>query len=348
MLGIVVIGQNEGDRLGRSLTSVSRFGAPVVYVDSGSTDDSVTLATQHGASVVKVARSARFTAARARNEGFQYLEEVMASNGQDFEYVQFVDGDCTLEHNWIDTGVLYLSENPQCGAVAGALGEHNRNLTIFHRLFDMEWQSISGPTTEVGGCALYRVQAFRDVAGFDPMIAAGEEPDLTLRLLRLRWCVMQLPVPMATHEAASHSWRAWWTRSERTGRSYMEGVFKHWGTKERYRVREVLRIAFWAILLPVFIATLFVSLVLDGLVGGLLQDLYLPIMVLSMGGALAYPIMIVKIAWERHHRFQNAWGDALLYGFMTMIGKFAEGVGALHHLATRFCVRPLNARSKRV
>ena len=45
--GIVVIGRNEGDRLRRCLASLGGHG-PAVYVDSGSTDDSVALARSMG------------------------------------------------------------------------------------------------------------------------------------------------------------------------------------------------------------------------------------------------------------------------------------------------------------
>jgi len=42
-VGIVVIGRNEGERLRRCLGSVP-VGMRIVYVDSGSTDDSVAMA----------------------------------------------------------------------------------------------------------------------------------------------------------------------------------------------------------------------------------------------------------------------------------------------------------------
>jgi len=40
-IGVVVIGRNEGERLKRCLQSVRGRAACVVYVDSGSTDDSL-------------------------------------------------------------------------------------------------------------------------------------------------------------------------------------------------------------------------------------------------------------------------------------------------------------------
>jgi glycosyltransferase involved in cell wall biosynthesis len=72
-VGVVAIGRNEGERLRRCLASVLGRGAPVVYVDSQSTDGSTSLARSMGADVVELDMSLPFSAARARNEGFERL-----------------------------------------------------------------------------------------------------------------------------------------------------------------------------------------------------------------------------------------------------------------------------------
>jgi hypothetical protein len=62
--GIVVIGRNEGARLGRSLPVAVGSGYPVVYVDSRSSDDSVAVALECGAAVVELDATVRLSAAR--------------------------------------------------------------------------------------------------------------------------------------------------------------------------------------------------------------------------------------------------------------------------------------------
>ena len=69
----MVIGRNEGDRLKSCLQSVMQPGNVVVYVDSGSSDGSVTLARSLGIAVVELDLSIPFTAARAINAGWEYL-----------------------------------------------------------------------------------------------------------------------------------------------------------------------------------------------------------------------------------------------------------------------------------
>ena len=51
-------------------------GLTIVYVDSGSVDGSVELARSLGADVVELDLSRPFTAARARNEGFERLCQI--------------------------------------------------------------------------------------------------------------------------------------------------------------------------------------------------------------------------------------------------------------------------------
>ena len=93
-LGIVVIGRNEGERLVRSLASVQDCGR-IIYVDSGSTDGSVAAAEAAGARVVSLDLSIPFTAARARNAGCVAL-------GPDVRLIQFIDGDCAVQPDWLD------------------------------------------------------------------------------------------------------------------------------------------------------------------------------------------------------------------------------------------------------
>jgi glycosyltransferase involved in cell wall biosynthesis len=69
-LGVVAIGRNEGARVRGCLQSALRVSSHVLYVDSGSRDDSVAVARALGAEVLELDGSRTFTAARARNEGF--------------------------------------------------------------------------------------------------------------------------------------------------------------------------------------------------------------------------------------------------------------------------------------
>ena len=114
-VGVVVIGRNEGESLTICLESIIGNNSKVVYVDSGSTDDSVMVAKKLGVDVVNLDITIPFTAARARNEGFNRLREL----DSDLSFVQFVDGDCEVVEGWLEQASEYLFEHPDVVVVCG-------------------------------------------------------------------------------------------------------------------------------------------------------------------------------------------------------------------------------------
>ena len=98
-IGVVAIGRNEGERLRRCLECARpAWALTIVYVDSGSTDDSIALARSRGVEVVELDMSAPFSAARARNAGFERLSQIDPG----VRFVQFLDGDCEVADGWLD------------------------------------------------------------------------------------------------------------------------------------------------------------------------------------------------------------------------------------------------------
>ena len=74
-VGIVVIGLNEGLHLKSCLESCTPQSSNIVFVDSGSTDDSLDIAEMlHTPSVSDNTRGV-ITAAEARNTGFDWILE---------------------------------------------------------------------------------------------------------------------------------------------------------------------------------------------------------------------------------------------------------------------------------
>src|ERR1022692_2143680 len=119
LIGVVVIGRNEGDRLRNCLSSGVRETPLLVYVDSGSTDNSVKLARSMGVETIELDPGIPFSAARGRNEGFRRLRHISADMG----FVQFVDGDCDLCTGWLEEAASYLRSHENTGVVSGRLRE---------------------------------------------------------------------------------------------------------------------------------------------------------------------------------------------------------------------------------
>ena len=65
----IVIGRNESQRLEDCFLSLANQVDKVFYVDSGSTDQSVSIAEKYASKVIELDDSEPFSAARARNIG---------------------------------------------------------------------------------------------------------------------------------------------------------------------------------------------------------------------------------------------------------------------------------------
>ena len=240
-VGLVAIGRNEGDRLKRCLRSVPG-DVPIVYVDSASTDDSVAFARSYGAHVVELDLTMPFTAARARNEG---LAALLRSN-PDIEYIQFVDGDCELEENWLSTASAFLIKKETIAAVCGRRREKYPDASLYNRMCDDEWNTPVGKADASGGDAMFRTAPLLQMGGYDPDMIAGEEPELCQRLRSQGWEIWRLDAPMTIHDADMHHIGQWWQRAIRSGFGYAQVRRKTAASDgDRLYRREVGSALFW-------------------------------------------------------------------------------------------------------
>ena len=210
-VSVVVIGLNEGERLKRCLESVRQahwdpLDYALLYIDSGSTDQSVPYATQAGAQVCVLEDPAP-SAAKARNLGLSLARG---------EFIMFLDGDSTLDPDFIGHARLAM-QDPKLCAVTGHLRESNPHQSIYTKLIDLDWMLPVGSILFFGGNAFVRRQALLAVGGFDPSLQSGEEPELCARLRAQGWLILHLDVPMARHDLAMTSFRAYWQRAFRSG-----------------------------------------------------------------------------------------------------------------------------------
>lgn len=239
--GIVVIGRNEAERLERSLDSALAEGLPVVYVDSGSTDGSPQAALARGCAVLRLDPARPFSAARARNEG---VEEILRRD-PDLEHLQLLDGDAYLEPGWLERARRELRDRPDVCAVLGRLREAHPERSLWNRICDLEWNQPPGEARCFGGIVLLRAAAFRRTGGFNAGLIAGEEPELAQRLRREGGRIVSLDVPMAVHDAAMTRFRQWWRRSVRSGRAYAHVFASGRGWRNRFGLRQSLRVWAW-------------------------------------------------------------------------------------------------------
>ncbi|MGB8812883.1 MAG: glycosyltransferase [Paracoccaceae bacterium] len=294
----IVIGRNEGARLQSCLSSLLGQVRSVIYVDSGSTDGSADLARGLGAQVVELDMATPFSAARARNAGLA----VLAAKPPD--YVQFVDGDCTVDATWIAAALAFMASHPEAVVVCGRRREQFPQASVYNRLCDREWNTPTGQARACGGDALMRFAAVRAVGGYREGLIAGEEPELCLRLGRAGGQIWRIDAEMTRHDAAMTRFGQWWRRSRRAGFAFAEGSALHGAGPERHWVTETRRALVWGAALPLTALGLAV--------------LWHPAAVLIL---LAWPLQAVRLARRM------GWEAALF----TVLGKLPEAQGILSY-----------------
>jgi GT2 family glycosyltransferase len=142
----------------------------------------------------------------------------------------------------------------------------------------------------------------RAVGGFRDGLIAGEEPELCLRLREKGGEVWRIDAEMTLHDAAITEFGQWWRRTVRAGHAFAEGAHLHGAGPERHWLREMRRAWVWGVILPLAILILAVAAPIGALVL-----------------ALAYPLQWLRLS--RRMPLRQAG--------LTVLGKFAEGWGAL-------------------
>ena len=308
--GVIVIGRNEGERLKTSLDAVKVNLQNVVYVDSGSSDNSLQVANQRGISTIVLDDSEPLSAARARNTGFEYL----TSKLPDLEFIQFIDGDCELDKDWMDKATAFLMQRAEVAAVCGRITERNPEASVYNYLCQREWDSPAGKTKACGGNSLMRVSAFASEKGFRDDLIAGEEPELCFRFRAAGWEIWKLADAMVTHDADITRFAEWWTRSVRSGHAFTQGMSIHGASQERFNVAQSRRIFIWGAAIPL-ITTFGVGLA--GPAGLLLLAIY--------------PVQVLRLMAKS----KDVSRANLIHAFFLVLIKFPEALGQLKFYLSR-------------
>lgn len=306
-IGVVVIGRNEGGRLKNCLQELVCQAERIVYVDSGSSDGSIEYSKSIGVDVVSLDMRIPFSAGRARNEGFQYLNDKY----KNLKYFQFIDGDCEICEGWMLFAFTFLENNESCAVAAGRRHEKFPGESLYNLLCDIEWDTPIGETQSCGGDFLIRKEAFLQVSGFNPAVIAGEEPDMCYRLRQKEWSIYRLDHSMTLHDAAITRFPQWWKRAVRSGHAYAQGYSLHSKDGQGYYFKESLRSWLWGGGLPASVLILTIAIHRGYLL--------LPLVFLAQ---------FLKITIYSNKRFKNK-KKSMVYSFFTIIAKIPQFIGQL-------------------
>ena len=216
VVSVVIIGRNEALRLPSCLESIARinrvgFSVQTIYVDSGSTDKSMTIAKDFGVQTIEL-NSIRPTAAMGRNVGWR------AALG---DFILFLDGDTILDASFIAEAIPFF-DAPRVAVVWGHRRETLATPTLYNRILDLDWIYPVGESAFCGGDAIMRREVLQAAGGYDESLIAGEEPELCRRIRSSGWSILHVDLPMTRHDLGIRRFRQYWKRSERAGHAFAE------------------------------------------------------------------------------------------------------------------------------
>lgn len=239
-LSVVVVTRNEADNIEDCLDSVielCRDGPPfeILLVDSNSTDETVQLATEFPATVLRIPDDDLASPGAGRYVGTKHARGA---------YILFVDGDISVENGWLDDA-LDLVQRPSTAGVTGHLNQVPRDTPTTatgaatepavtssvstasdsadpgtsakaptpSTMSDGGVTHLSTATSRRGardereirdvdalrGVALYDADVLDEVGGFDPHLQASEDVDVGYRLRSEGYHLVRLPYVVASH-----------------------------------------------------------------------------------------------------------------------------------------------------
>jgi glycosyltransferase involved in cell wall biosynthesis len=218
-VSLIIIALNEAQRIGRCLRSVSEMSPPpgeVIFVDNGSSDDTVSIIREWAATLAApnavVSEPARGIP-YARNAGVRH------SRGS---VVAFLDADCEAPPDWIEQ-LLRGFNNTDASAIAGRYalaGDDARAISFRERSWSAAFGwALAGPELmreprgyvgmTVGGCAAFRKSALEAVGLFDPAFPYCDDIAVSIKLYQYGHRVLRDPAFWATHHLDARFWIIW-------------------------------------------------------------------------------------------------------------------------------------------
>ena len=192
-ISIVVIGFNEETNLNASMQSILNSNYPrdkieLIYVDSGSKDNSVVIAKKYTSNIF-IEKHPFPTAARNRNRGL--IESK-------YDIVHFIDSDIIINKDYLKFAVEKLLDGDVHG-VFGRLEERNVN-KIGKILLYVYGNFKPGYVDAPGAGGTFSKKVLIEVNGWDERIPRGEESELGERLRKAGFKIWYLDKYMGSHD----------------------------------------------------------------------------------------------------------------------------------------------------
>jgi cellulose synthase/poly-beta-1,6-N-acetylglucosamine synthase-like glycosyltransferase len=281
------------------------FSVELIYVDSGSKDNSIQLAAAAGATVITL-DSTRPTAAQGRNAGWRNAAGAT---------ILFLDGDTVLDPRFVAES-LPVFEDQRVAIVWGHRRETLETRTLYNRVLDLDWIYAPGDTAFCGGDALFRRLPLEQTGGFKETLIAGEEPELCQRITALGLRIVHVDRSMTGHDLGITRFSQYWRRATRGGYAFAEVSSRYAHTDNPFWLAESnanrLR---GAILIAFPLAAMILALALYSL---------WPIVT----GMLLFLVLAVRTSWKARWKSKDKIALAL-YGIHSHLQQIPILVGQM-------------------
>jgi len=193
---VVVIARNEEASIATCLESVLHTfegrSYELIFVDSASTDNTVLIASRFPANVIRIPPTERLSPSLGRCTGAGHARG---------KWIMFLDGDCTVNADWIDEAERTLTEQPDLGALAGervqmlAASRSHAAAQYNYPYPDQDYTAADF----LSGSAVYTSKALDATGGFNPYLRSCEEAELGARLRKAGFRLLRLRSTMSWH-----------------------------------------------------------------------------------------------------------------------------------------------------
>lgn len=254
-ISIVAIGYNEAKNLDKTFQAIENMNYPQeliekIYVDSGSSDDSVEIARRY---TDKVFIEPRFPSpGRNRNRGLLEAK---------FDIVHFIDGDVVIDPDYLKN-IVPLFEEKNVQAIVGQLDEQYPN--IYNRmaaLSNVEKKEGYASFTSTG--ASYKREALLAVNGYDERIRRGQEAELGERFRKAGFKIWCTHHKMGSHNFAVNNLWQYLKKYEINGRSMLQLALIQGESDFVKSARPKIKKQIFKI--PLFLLAIFLSLLFSNL-----------------------------------------------------------------------------------
>jgi glycosyltransferase involved in cell wall biosynthesis len=197
----------------------------LIFVDDGSTDRTLSLIRDFAARI-----DIQSQVFHHEWQGVGPSRNVIVKHARG-KYILWLDTDQILSTNYVTIHVSFMEQNAKTGVCYGIINIPDTNSALYldmvnsHLLREYKAHTYYHRRWIGSGSATYRVEAIRQIGGFDD-IGAAEDVDANIRIMKAGWLIQRAGgIVHETHSNMS-SWKDLWDRYSNFGNKMFKAYRK--------------------------------------------------------------------------------------------------------------------------